>query len=232
MIYPEKNTSDKVADSIKAGAQLIPFGVGGAIIEVVSSFVPLGYENRRDNWLRSIGLKIENLPDSIHDLIKIYIESEEGKTLLICATSSAIETHKLEKLNSLSNVLLGVIQEEQMHYDQKEIFVTVLSSLEPYDLHLLTIISEQIFTFKFIYNYEEAYNFSKNHGFMGSKDEFTIIINRLKTNSLLRVSDHVDGFYDVYSADVLVTESTNDLPKFLVTGFAVQLIEYLTDKKA
>ena len=65
MIYPEKNTSDKVVDGIQAGAQLIPFGIGGVISEIVNSFIPFGYENRRDKWFRSIGMKIENLPDEL-----------------------------------------------------------------------------------------------------------------------------------------------------------------------
>ena len=231
MIYPEKNKSDKLVDGINAGVQLIPLGIGSAISEAVNSFIPLGYENRRDNWFRSIGMKIEKLPDEVNELIRVYIESEEGKTLLIRATISAIETHKAEKLSYLSNVLLRVIQEDRMQYDQKEMLLSVISSLEPYDLLLLTIISSEIDAFCFIDKYDDAFELSLNNGFIGSKDEFVIIINRLKSNSLLRVSDHVDGFSDVYTADSLVVGGTSDLPKFLITELAIQLVDYLSETK-
>ena len=231
MIYPEKNTSDKVVNGIQAGAQLIPFGIGGVISEIVNSFIPFGYENRRDKWFRSIGIKIENLPDDTNLLIKKYIESEEGKTLLIRATIVAIETHKIDKLNFLSNVLLGVIKEEHMQYDQKEMFLSISFLLEPYDLLLLTIIKNEINEFNLIANYDEAYQISIDNGFAGEKDEFAIIINKLKLNSLLRMSESIDSFSDVYSPISLVASNESVLPKFLVTDFATKLMDYLKGSK-
>jgi len=231
MIYPEKNTSDKMVDGIRAGAQLIPFGIGGAISEIVNSFIPFGYEKRRDEWFRSIGMKIEKLPDETNILIKNYIESEEGKTLLIRATITAIETHKIEKLNYLSDVLLGVIEEEHMSYDKKEMFLSIISSLEPYDLLLLTIIKNEIIEFNLSDNFEAAYQVSVDHGFAGEKDEFAIIINKLKLNSLLRVSESIDSFSDVFSHVLIAANNESTLPKFLVTDFANQLVDYLKDTK-
>jgi len=231
MIYPEKNTSDKIVDGIRVGAQLIPFGIGGAISEIVNSFIPFGYENRRDEWFRSIGMKIEKLPDETNILIKNYIETEEGKTLLIRATITAIETHKIEKLNYLSNVLLSVIEEERMSYDKKEMFLSVISLLEPYDLLLLKIIKNEIKEFNLSDNYEGAYQVSVDNGFTGEKDEFAIIINKLKLNSLLRVSDSIDSFSDVYSPVLIGANNESVLPKFLVTDFANQLVDYLKDTK-
>lgn len=231
MIYPEKNTSDKIVDGIRVGAQLIPFGIGGAISEIVNSFIPFGYENRRDEWFRSIGMKIEKLPDETNILIKNYIESEEGRTLLIRATITAIETHKIEKLNYLSNVLLSVIEEERMSFDKKEMFLSVISLLEPYDLLLLKIIKNEIKEFNLSDNYEGAYQVSVDNGFAGEKDEFAIIINKLKLNSLLRVSDSIDSFSDVYSPVLIGANNESVLPKFLVTDFANQLVDYLKDTK-
>lgn len=109
--------SDKVVDGVHAAAQLVPF-VGGAISEAVKSFVPIGYEHRRDKWFQSIELKLEKLPKETVNSIKNYIESEEGRTLLIRATMTAISTHKKDKLNAIRDILLGIICDEDMHYNQ------------------------------------------------------------------------------------------------------------------
>lgn len=230
MNYPEKNTSDKIADGMNTAAQLIPFGVGGAISEAIKSFVPVGYEHRRDKWFQSIALKLENLPEETVNMIRTYIESEEGNTLLIRATMAAISTHKQDKYNAIRDVLLETIRDVNMHYDQKEMFISVISLLEPYDLALLNIINSKNELFESIESYEDAFTISKENGFKGERDEFIIILNRLEANSLLRVSEHIDGFGDVYSVDVITTEATSSLPKVVVTNFASQLMTFITDE--
>lgn len=232
MTYPEKNTSDKVLDGMHVAVQLLPLGVGSAISEFVKSFVPVGYENRRDEWFRSIYLKLEEHPEETVKLICAFLESEEGKTLLIRATMAAVSTHKKVKHNAIRDVLIGVTLEEAMHYDQKEMYISVISLLEPYDLVLLNIIDAQSEQFGLIENYEDAFNLSKKNGFKGERDEFVIIINRLKANSLLRVSEQVEGFGDVYTADVVITKKTNSLPRFIVTNFASQLMSFLVGEEA
>ena len=229
MDFPKKNTSDKITDGIHAAAQLIPFGIGGAVSEAIKSFVPVGYEQRRDNWLRTIALKLDAFPEETVELIKTYIDSEEGQTLLIRATMAAISTHKKEKIAAIRDILLETIREEEIPYDQKEIFLSTISALEPYDLLLLKIFSSKSQLFESIQSFEEAFNITKEYGFKGERDEFVIIINKLKSNSLLRISELIDGFGDVYSENFITADATSSLPKVVVTSFATQLMAFITD---
>ena len=69
----------------------------------------------------------------------------------------------------------------------------------------------------------------KGYGFQGDKDEFLLTINKLKDKSLIRVSDLIDGFSDVYSAELLTTDSVNNMPRVIITDFAKRFMTYIED---
>ncbi len=229
--YPERTNRDKVADSLHASAQLIPLGIGGAVSEFIKQFFPNGFEKRKEEWLICLFDKVENLPKDIQNKIIHYLETEEGKTLLIKTVIAAISTHKIEKYNAMRDVLIGTIENDNLHYDKKEIYVNIICELEPYDLVLLKIISNHHEELASIENYETALNFVNKHGFEGGKDEFHIIINKLKDKSLIRISDHIGGFNDVYSANVVINGGDTDQPYLIVTDLTKQIISYLTNNK-
>lgn len=227
--YPAKTKSDKVINGLHAGAQLVPSGIGGAISEFIKSFWPQGFEKRKEEWLQCLAEKVENMPDELAKKTISFFETEEGKTLLLKAAIAAISTHKREKHQAIRDVLLNTVNDPDIHYDQKEIYVGIITDLEPYDLVLLKIINTYHEEFGEINSYEEAFIICKGHGFQGDRDEFFLIINKLKDKSLIRISDHIDGFGDVYSPDVVITESTNDMPKIKITDFAKRLVIYIEE---
>jgi len=227
--YPKKSKTDKVVDTIHVGAQFLPLGIGGAISEFIKSFWPQGFEKRKEEWLQCLSEEFENMPTQIREDVINYLDTEEGKTLLLKAAIAAISTHKTEKYRAIRNVLLSSIADQETHYDQKEIYVGIITELEPYDLVLLKIINLYNDQFAGMDSYKEAFEFSADHGFQGNKDEFFLVINKLKDKSLVRISDRIDGFGDVYSADVIIGESTVDLPKIVVTEFAKKFISYVKE---
>lgn len=227
--YPEKTKSDKAIDAAHVGAQLIPFGVGGAISQTVNSFWPQGFEKRKEEWLQCLAEKIESMPEEVTEHTYTFFETEEGKTLLLKAATAAISTHKQEKYQAIRDVLLSTANDSGIKYDQKEMFVTIIADLEPYDLFLLKLFHIHHKEFGAMVGYDEALKKSQEYGFQGGKDEFLLTVNKLKDKSLLRVSDLIDGFSDVYSAELLTTNSVNDKPKVIITSFAKKLISYIED---
>ncbi len=169
------------------------------------------------------------MPKEIIEHTYTFFETEEGKTLLLKAAMAAISTHKHEKYQAIRDVLLGTVNDSDIQYDQKEIFVTIIADLEPYDLFLLKLFHIHHKELGAVDGYDEALKKSQEYGFQGAKDEFLLTINKLKDKSLLRVSDLMDGFNDVYSAELLTTDSVNDKPKIIVTDFAKKLIAYIKD---
>ena len=231
MEYPEKTRNDKILDGVHVGAQLIPFA-GGAISEFIKSFVPAGFESRRDEWLKSIASTLDNLPKQTAELFCKFLESEEGKTLLIRASLSAVSTHKHEKHSAIRDVLLGTSIDDTMHYDKKEMYLSVASELEPYDFCVLNIFKRDFDSLSKIESYEDIFKICTQNGFSGTRDELVIVLNRLISKSLVRISDRVDNFQDVYNVDIIVADGGSDKPRIIVTEFAVQLMSYITNKNA
>lgn len=226
--YPEKSKLDKTADIVHVGAQLVPFGVGSAISEFIKSFYPQGFERRREEWLKGLAEKIESIPQEQKEQINTFFEGEEGTTLLLKATLAAISTHKRDKLLAIRNVLLSTVFDSSLYYDQKEICVGIISDLEPYDLVLLKIINTHLSEFGEIDSYEGAFAISKHNGFEGDQDEFFLILNKLRNKSLIRISEHINGFDDVYTVDVVIGgEKDDSRPKFKVTSLAEKLVKYV-----
>jgi len=226
--YPQKTKSDSAIDLVKAGVQLVPFGIGGAITQLYDSFFPVGFEKRKSDWLKCLAEKLEKLPEEIAMELSKYLNTEEGKTLLIRAGRSAFSTHKEEKYKVLRDVLLSSVADSSIHYDQKEMYMDIISDLEPYDVALLSSIHSNHEKYGKIESYEEAYKLSLQFGFNGSRDEFILIINKLENKSLIRITDDIDGFGDVYSTNAIIDESTSDMPKIKVTEIAIKLVSYIT----
>ena len=224
---PRKNKSDRITDGLHVAAQLIPLGVGSAVSEFIKNFFPNGFEKRKDEWLKHLSDKVEILPNEMQNKIIQYLETEEGKTLLLKTTITAISTHKIEKYKAMRDVLVGTIADDKLNYDQREIYVNILCELEIYDIILLKIISKYSEQLARIGSYEAFFNFVNKHGFCGDNDEFDLIIKKLKDKSLIKVSDHIVGSDVVYSA-VFVTEGNNEKPFLIVTELTKQIISYLS----
>lgn len=228
--YPIKNKSDIIVDTIFVGTQFVPFGIGSAISEFVKSFLPSGYEMRKEKWLICLAEKIEKFDSEKNKIIEEYLSKEEGKTLLLKAVISAISTHKIEKYRVIRDVLLGTITDTNLNFDKKDLLLSIITELEPYDIFLLKLldtVEEEVGNCK---SYEEVYKLCMNKGFKGSKDEFTLIFHKLGEKSLIRISSSIDNYDDVYSVQVLVTSETNNKPKIIVTNLARDLLKYLENE--
>ena len=57
----------------------------------------------------------------------------------------------------------------------------------------------------------------------------TLIINKLRDKSLIRVSNIIDGFGDVYSPDIVTHGGKTDKPKIKMTELGFKLISYISE---
>ena len=229
--YPEKSKLDNTVDAFNVVAQIEPTGICSLILEVIK-FHPKSFERRQEDWLKCIAEKIENMPQEQEEQLRNFFEEEEGKTLLFQATVAAIATHKRDKLLAIRNVLLNTICDSNSYYDQKEIYVGIITDLEPYDLVLLKIINTHCLEFGAVDSYEGAFAISKANGFDGDRDDFFLMLNKLRSKSLIRISEHINGFDDVYTVDVVIigeNESGYSKPKIKVTALAEKLIAYIEE---
>ncbi len=225
--YPKKNRTDKTIDTIYTGAQFIPFGIGSTISEFVKSFWPSGYEKRKEKWLICLAEKIEKLDSEKNKMISEYLISEEGKTLLLKAVISAISTHEIEKYNLIRDVLLGTISDTKLNFNQKDIFLRIITELEPFDIFLLKLLKTSEKEIGECESYEKVYRSCIEKGFAGTRDEFTLSFHKLSEKSLIRISSNIGGFYDVYSVELMSTHITNNQPKIIITRLAKDLLQFV-----
>lgn len=230
MKKPKKNKFDTVHEVTKIIAESIP--VLSALSKLKTLYSPIGLEKRNIVFWDHVGKTLEALPETVVKIIIEYSESEEGQTLLLKTMRAVYLTHKLEKYSMLRNVLLNTALDDAVSFDYKEICIELISELEPADVLLLKEFNQNLSDFAELDSYEKIFKLCVSHGLRFDKDSFYLSLMKLKNKSLIRLSEGIDGFNDVYESVNLVGENDNKMPRLKITSLASKFIEYLEDLKA
>lgn len=234
MKFPEKTITDHSIDSLKILAQLIPSGgIGAAVAQAIDVFELSPYILKKEQFFKELADAFENLPSDTRQIVCTFLSSDEGMTLLYKTLESVLRTHKHEKHRYLSRVLINSSADNNCVYDKKELLLNVITTLEPYDIHMLCIINDNIEMFREVESYKIAFEIATRFGFsQGDKDVFQLILKRLESSTLIKISD-ISGFGDMRTVTVLSAgDSDKDLPNIKITEFGAKLLEFLDYDKA
>lgn len=230
MKNPKKNDFDRVHEVAKIIAEITP---KTKILSKLKSIIfPIGIEKRKEEFLDYVGETLEALPEIITKRIIEYFESEEGQTLLLKTLRAVYLTHKVEKYFILRNVLLNSAKDDAVSFDYKEICTELASELEPADVLLLKDFNQNKVDFAKCGSFEEIYKVCVGHGLDFDKDSFYLSLMKLKNKSLVRITEGLEGFDDVFSPSGLLLEEQDSKPCLIISPLGLKFIEYLKDLKA
>ena len=130
----------------------------------------------------------------------------------------------------MRNAVINSATYPDLNEDIQLLFIRYVDELTPSHLMLLTFLvrdAEDLGTLK---SYTQLYElFAAQHPNAMHRDEFKMLFQDLSARGLIRISRDIDDFEDIYQANALVAEDTNDeLPRVMITEIARQFLDFIT----
>jgi hypothetical protein len=182
------------------------------------------FQKRLLAWRECVGeaFELENLQSN-----------EKFVTIILQATRIAIQNHQKEKLNALRNAIVSSVYHQDISEDLQLIYIRFIDELTPSHLLLLKFLVKFEPEIVKLKSYPELFDFFHAHYEYSNalyRDEFKMLIGDLSTRGLLRISQDIDDFEDIYEASFTIREETNDsLPRVLITQIAKDFIRYISE---
>lgn len=224
---PPKATTGDTAHLV-AKAMLTPLWGASELFErLVSS--PL---NKRTNeWMENVGGFLEH--NFGYDLENLA-SNEKFVTVFVQATRIAAQNHQKEKLDALRNGIVSSALNPDISDDLQLIYLRFIDELTPSHLSLLKFFVVHRRKISKLKSYPAIFDFirtssSKQENVL-SRDAFKMLLGDLSARGLIRVSQDIDDFEDIYAASSILSEETDDsLPRILVTQIAKDFIRFISE---
>jgi len=223
---PDDNTKD-TAHLVTSG--LLSFIPGAP--ELFEYFVQPSLEKRLVGWRNDVADALNRLEENQRIQIASLQSSELFVTMLMQATRLAVRNHQQEKLNMLRNAILNTASGIDLNEDLHLLFIRYIDELIPAHFFLLKFFYDNESELAFSRSYEKLYSiFDKKNPKLLSKDEFKLLCGDLVNRGLLRISQDIDDFDDMYVASALLNESTrDDLPFIKGTELGRDLQKFVAE---
>jgi hypothetical protein len=126
----------------KAGVSQLPI-VGAPIAEILPLIIAPPLEERRNEWLKSLGERLKTLEEKVAGFKLEDLQSNETFiTTAMHASQAAIRNHQKEKLEALRNAVLNAALPNPPEEELQLIFLTYVDSLTPSHLTILKFLDE------------------------------------------------------------------------------------------
>jgi hypothetical protein len=126
----------------KGLASLIPF-VGGPAAEVLGAVIAPQIEKRKVEWLEGIARGLYELQQQSADVTPERLSQDPAfTTAFLHASQIALRTHQREKLRALRSAALNVAAGTAPDDDLQMLFFTLIDTLTPWQLRLLTFLND------------------------------------------------------------------------------------------
>lgn len=113
----------------------IPF-IGGMLDSLLSDFIPLEVNKRRDELLLSLDESFKELEDEINE---DTIKTSEFASLFIEAFRASVSTDKQEKLNAFKAILLNCLTKQNPNFDEYEVITRIVTNLTSLHIKLMKL---------------------------------------------------------------------------------------------
>lgn len=134
----EIERSEALYKTAKIISGLLPGG--GSVYELFIAIVKPLHEQRREEWVREVTLRLHKLEQEERVNLKELAENEEFNTIITKATVLAQQTHQQEKIEALRNVVVNSaekLSENVMDFEEVDFFLSIVSSINPIQIWLL-----------------------------------------------------------------------------------------------
>jgi len=200
--------------------------------ELLSYIWKQPFDKRLEVWREVVANALRQLESKQGvDLSRIHL-NDDFISVFIQASAIAVRSHQAEKIDALKNAILNAALPGHTKVDFYFIFVRYIDELTPIHLKLLSFSIQEETTLKTIKSYTEFYNsFNNKYPKALSQDEFKMVCGDLEVRGLMRISQDIDDFEDIYHADSLLLAETNDnLPRIIITDIAKEFISFIAKK--
>lgn len=134
---PERTRGDTAHAVVKAALSMVP-AVGGPAVELFQYVVQPPLEKRRDQWMRDVGEKLEELRANGLDVDKLQSD-ERFISAVMHASQAALRTHHAEKLAALRNAILNVATGRGPDETTQHLLLSFVDDLSEMHLRILKV---------------------------------------------------------------------------------------------
>ncbi len=223
--HPPKPTTDDAAHLLATAAlSTIP-----AASELFEYFVTPPLQKRLDEWREDVAEALRKLElERGIDLTKLQSD-EQFISIVMHATTIAMRNHQIEKLTALKNAIINSASPSRSKEDLHLMFIRFIDELTPIHVKLLSFLVREEMTIRDVKSYPQLYDaFDKEHHHALSPDEFKMTCGDLEIRSLVRISQDIDDFEDIYQASsLLLSQTRDDLPRIIVTNIAKEFLRFI-----
>jgi hypothetical protein len=225
---PKPSIRDHLHTGVRVGLAAVPdinvpdFGsipVGSIALELFNSTIQPPIQRRQQKWMEEVAQKLFELETNGNVKIEDLKRNELFNSILIESTIVAMKTHNQQKREMLKTTVIHAALGITIDDDSAVLFIRYIEELTSRHILLLRQLHLHPEPLKTIKGYEELYKlFSEEVGSTVSKDAFRFLCEDLATRGLIRISQDIDDFTDIYEASALLSDATNDnLPRIRVT---------------
>lgn len=221
---PKHSTGDTAYLVVKA----ILSPIAGAT-ELLERLISPPYQRRTDEWMKVIAEVLRNLEQNKGIKMEELQNNDLFITVVTQASRIAIGNHQREKLESLKNAIISSASLHEKE-DIQLVFIRYVDELTPSHLYLLRLFINEEERLGKIKSYREALEMVADANIdIASKDDLRMLVGDLSTRGLIRVSRDIEDDEDIYHANSILTEDTNDdLPRIIVSEVARKFIRFIS----
>lgn len=221
---PEPDSKDTAHLVARGILSLIP-----ATAELFEYFVQPPLEQRRDKWMHDVAEGLRRLEDSEGINLEELRTNDEFISIMTQASVVAILDHRQEKISALKNAIFNSARKINIAEDLKLIFIRFIDELSPSHLLVLGYLSDHIEEIRGTKSYDALYkDFLSAQSVPMEKDEFRLLVSELVTRNLVRISQDITDFDDIYQGSFMLLSQTDDsLPTVVLTNVGNAFIRYI-----
>jgi hypothetical protein len=214
---PKTSAGDHLHTGTRTLISAIPL-LGGPALELFNALLQTPIEKRQQEWREKITLAIIELQKSNGIKIEDLQNNEQFISVLTEATIVAIKTHNQQKKELLKTAVVNSALGITIDDDSAVLFVRYIDELTSRHILLLRQLHLHPESLKIVKGYEELYElFSEEVGSTVSKDAFKFLCEDLATRGLVRISQFIDDFNDIYEPGLLTDGGSADQSRIRVT---------------
>lgn len=218
---PTKTISDSIHSFVNSCLSSVPCG-GSFLSQLFTMVVPKIYNKRLQKWMESVSQRLNSLQVDIDHLKN----DEDFITVLITTTRFAVQTLDKMKYEYLQNILLNAAAQDPTNAEEATTLARLVDELLTLEIKLLKLLVENELSLKSVKSYSDLRKITFREKTNISNNDFYFLIQNLASKGLIRISQDIENFDDIYSSDKLLLEGGYDnKPRVIITDFGKKLYE-------
>ena len=222
-----RDSQDLLYAAVNAMLSPLPFAPS-----IFEALLKSPMEQRRLVWEKKITEAVNTLTKQNNLSIEALSSDERFVSVALHSTAIAIKNHQQEKITALANAVVNsaIVDREDSDEFLDLLFIRYIDELTPFHFRLLAFFVSLGKEFTGINSYPLLFDLvNKQLTISANRDEFILIVNDLAGKGLIRISRDVEDFEDLYKANSLLLESTDDsLPRMVVTDIGIKFTEFIS----